>query len=370
MRLRLIGRRTLGAGLFAAMTLSAFLVVNGQVAGGQGASQTGSQGGGQSGGQGGATGRPQGPGAAPQQKIPDDERKLLDGLNTATDAAAKLQVGTEFLKKFSKSPRRPRVAAYLAQEVSRVPDNAQRIALAEQFSAAFKEPAEVDLVKPTIIDAQVKLSKFDEAFAEGAKYIPRHPDDVVIQTQLAIVGIEQAQRQNPKFVPAAQGYAAKAIELMETGAMPPSFDDAGWTEYKGQWLPRLYQAQGIVLYLTNDRAGAKAKFEKSMSLDSQNPSVLMMLGMLADDEYQTLAKQYNAEKGAGRDAILKQAVAKMDEVIELFARAVAAADGKAEFQAMNQQLMQNLESYYKFRHNGSSEGMSKIIDKYKKPNPQ
>lgn len=370
MRVRLIGRRALNVCLLAVMNLSAFLVVNGQVAGGQNPSQTGSQGGGQTGGQGGGQARPQGPGGAQQQKIPDDERKLLEGLNTATDAAAKLQVGNEFLKKFSKSPRRPRVAAYLAQEVSKVADNAQRITLAEQFASSFKEPDEVDLVKPAIIDAQVKLNKYDEAFAEGAKYIARHPEDVVLQTQLGIIGIEQAQRQNPKFVPAAQGYAAKAIELMEADKKPTTFDDAGWTEYKGLWLPRLYQAQGIVLYLTNDRPGAKAKFEKSMGLDAQNPSVLMMLGMLADDDYQALAKQYNAEKGSGRDAILKQAVAKMDEVIEMFARAVAAADGKAEFQAMNQQLMQNLESYYKFRHNGSTEGMTKLIDKYKKPAAQ
>jgi hypothetical protein len=158
---------------------------------------------------------------------------------------------------------------------------------------------------------------------------------------------------------------------MEGDKKPTTFDDAGWTEYKTQWLPRLYQGQGVVLYLTNDRPGARAKFEKSIGLDANNPSALMMIGMLADDEYQALAKQYNAEKaGPGKDAILKQAVAKMDEVIDWFARAVANSEGKAEFQAMNQQLMQNLESYYKFRHNGSTDGMSKIIDKYKKPTPQ
>jgi ribosomal protein L16 Arg81 hydroxylase len=143
------------------------------------------------------------------QKVPDDERKLLEGLNTAPDINANLQVGNEFLKKFSKSPRRPRVAAYLAQEVSKVPDNEQRIKLSESFAASFKEPDEVDLVKPTIIDALVKQNKFDEAFAEAAKYLPRHPDDVVLQTQLGIIGIEQAQRQNPKFVQPAQQYAGK-----------------------------------------------------------------------------------------------------------------------------------------------------------------
>lgn len=312
----------------------------------------------------------QGQGAPPakSETIPDDERKALDALNTATDPAGKVQVGVAFLKKYSKSPRRIKVANYLASEIAKVDDAAQRLTLAATYQSSFNQPEELDLVKPTVVDAYLKQNKFDEAFAEGAKHIARQPEDVLLQTQLGITGIEQAQRQNPKFLQVSQQYAGKAIELMEADKKPALIEAAQWQAYRNQWLPRLYQAQGVALYLNNDRPGARGKFEKSVGLDAQNPSTLMMLGMLADDEYQALAKQFNGEKSqAGKDAILKQAFAKMDEVIDWFARAVAASDGKAEFQQMNQSLMGNLEQYYKFRNNGSSDGMQKVIDKYKKP---
>lgn len=308
------------------------------------------------------------PGAPAGPKISDEERKALEKVNTAVDTTAKLSAAGEYLKKFGKSPMRPRLAGHLVNEISKVQDNAQRITLAQSFVAAFDHPEEANLVKPTVIDALVKESKFDEAFAEGAKYLPNHPNDVLVLTQLAIVGVEQAKAQNTKYVQVSQQYAAKAVALMETDQKPADFDAPGWKEYSGQWLPRLYQAQGVILYLTNDRPASKERFEKAVALEAQNPSTLMMLGMLADDDYQALAKQFNAEKaGPGKDAMLKQAFTKMDEVIDWFARAVAASDGRAEFQAMNQQLRQNLEAYFKFRNNGSVEGMGKLIDKYKKP---
>ena len=314
------------------------------------------------------TQNPQNPQAAQAPKVPDDERKALEKINTVTGTAAKLQAADEYVKKFGKSPRRAKVASYISNEISNVQDNAQRIALAQSFIATFTQPEEVDLVKPTMIDALVKANKLDEAFSEAAKYLEKHPDDVLLQTQLAIIGAEQAQHQNTKFVPASQQFGVKAIELMETDKKPAQMDAAAWQQYRGQWLPRLYQSQGVLLYLANDRPGARERLEKSVGLDANDPSTLMMLGMLSDDEYQQLAKQYNTEKaGPGKDAILKQAFAKMDEVIDWFARAVAASEGKPEFQVMNQQLMQNLQSYYSYRHNNSTDGLKQLIEKYKKP---
>jgi len=301
-------------------------------------------------------------------KVPDDERKALEKINTVTGPAAKMQAADEYVKKFGKSPRRAKVASYISNEISNVQDSAERIKLTQSFIATFNQPEEVDLVKLTMIDALVKANKLDEAFAEAAKYLPRHPDDVLLQTQLAIIGAEQAQHQNVKFVQISREYGVKAIEAMETDKKPADMTAEAWQQYRGQWLPRLYQSQGVLLYLANDRPGAKERLEKAVGLDARDPSTLMMLGMMSDDEYQALAKQYNAEKaGPGKDAVLKQAFAKMDEVIDWFARAAAAAEGKPEYQAMHQQLMQNLQSYYSYRHNNSTDGLKELIEKYKKP---
>jgi acyl-CoA reductase-like NAD-dependent aldehyde dehydrogenase len=87
---------------------------------------------------------------------------------------------------------------------------------------------------------------------------------------------------------------------------------------------------------------------------------------MLDDEYQALALKYNsASPGAERDATLKQASEKMDQVIEMFARIVALTEGKPEAKQLNEQVRQNLEGYYKYRHK-NLDGLNELIGKYKK----
>ena len=48
-----------------------------------------------------------------------------------------------------------------------------------------------------------------------------------------------------------------------------------------------------------------------------------------------------------------------------YARAIALSEGNAALAAVRQQYLQDLEAYYKYRHNNSTEGMQQLIDKYK-----
>lgn len=309
---------------------------------------------------------PQNPPPQQAPKIPENERKALEKIQTAADLNAKMQAAGEFLKKFDKSTQRPRVAEYMLAEVAMIQDNQQRLTAAQNYTKLFNQPAEIEQIQPMVIDTHIRMNKYDEAFQAGAQYLPNHPDEVTIRTQLAIIGADQAQRQNARFLQASQQYGARAIELMETDKKPATVEAAAWTEYKAQWLPRLYQSQGVLSYLTDNKPAAKENFEKSAGLNDQDPVTLMMLGTIVDDEYQDLAKKYNAEKaGPGKDALLKQAYGKLDEVIDWFARSVATSEGKAEYADMQQQIMQNLQAYYNARH-GSAQGLQALIDKYKK----
>jgi hypothetical protein len=93
-----------------------------------------------------------------------------------------------------------------------------------------------------------------------------------------------------------------------------------------------------------------------------------MLAALLNDEYQVEAKQYQSmPAGTARDEQLKKVQAALDRVIDAYAHAVALAEGSAPLQQIRQQYVQDLESYYKYRHNGSTEGMQQLIDKYKAP---
>jgi acyl-CoA reductase-like NAD-dependent aldehyde dehydrogenase len=90
------------------------------------------------------------------------------------------------------------------------------------------------------------------------------------------------------------------------------------------------------------------------------------LATINDEEYQALATKYNAAAtSTERDALLKQANEKMDQVMELFARIVALTDGKPEAKQINDSVRQNLESYYKYRHK-NLDGLPDLINKYKK----
>jgi tetratricopeptide (TPR) repeat protein len=261
---------------------------------------------------------------------------------------------------------RERVAGFVADEIITVTDSGQKISLAQNFTSTFNQPNEAAMIKPALVEAYLNSGKFDEALSESSKHLEKNPDDVVMLTQLAWAGATQSQKQtaSPKLVQASSQAAAKAIELMEGDKRPERMTPESWTTYRNSWLPRLYQAQGIILYFNNDKAGAKDKLEKAIGFDPYDPSTLMLLVNLTNDEYQDMAKRYQAEK---KSDLLNQALAKMDEVIDWMARAVAATEGNPQLQTSNQQLKENLKQYYSFRHDGKTDGMDELVKKYKKP---
>jgi hypothetical protein len=301
-----------------------------------------------------------------QPKVSEEEGKALQKINAAPSTAEKVKLAVEFNKKFKKSSLRGKLADYLSGQINNEKDPKQKMQLAQQFTAAFDQPGEADLVKPALIDAYVQQEKFDEAYAEGEKYLAAHPDDAFIHAQLGYSGAFQVQKQGPtwKHAQAANQHLAKALEMLEADKKPERTDAKYWADYRNAQLPRLYQAQGVLAYLANDRAKAKDSLEKSVGLDQYDLQTLALLGNIANDEYNDLAKQYQATRKAD---LLNKALEKMDEVIDWYARGVAAAEGNPQMQNMQQQMLEQLKQYYAFRHDGKTDGLQELINKYKKP---
>ncbi|MBO0797243.1 MAG: hypothetical protein J2P31_00315 [Blastocatellia bacterium] len=299
-------------------------------------------------------------------QVSEDEQKALAKINAASGADAKLKAAADYLKKYSKSQMRPRVAGVIADEIGAVKDNSQKIALAQSFESTFNQPNEADLIKPALVEAYLNSGKIDEALKESSKYLEKNPDDVIMLTQLAMAGMNQAQKQaaSPKLLQESSNAAAKAAELMETDKKPERMSADAWNTYRNTWLPRIYQAQGIILFFSNDKAKSREQLEKAVGIDPYEPNTLLLLVNVTNEEYQDLAKKYQAEKNPD---ILNQALSKLDETINYMARAVAATDGNAQFQDVNKQLKENLKQYYEFRHDGKTDGMEELIKKNKKP---
>ena len=298
----------------------------------------------------------------------DAEQKALAKVEAAPDIAGKLAAAGEFTKKYPKSTLRSRVVSHIAQEVAKIPESAQRITQLENMLTVFKEPSDAEVISPILIDLYFKENRPDDGFRVAAAYLAKNPNDVAVLTQTALEGVEQAKKKEPKFAQQSMQYGAKAIELIEAGKKPETYDDVKWSELQTRWLPQLYQSLGLLSMMTGNRADAKTKLDKAASLNAKDPFTFVLLGSMLNDEYQQLAEQHKAASpGPVKDNILKQAHTKLDEVIEVFARAVGLAEGKATYQQLHDSILQDLQAYYKYRHGGSTDGLQQMIDKYKTP---
>jgi tetratricopeptide (TPR) repeat protein len=301
-------------------------------------------------------------------QVSPEERQAAGKIALAADAAGAIQAATEFLAKYPKSTLRSEAVRRTVSKVAEVGDTAQQVTLLESTLNVFKEPADGDIINPVLADAYIKVERFDDAFRVGAIMVGRNADDVVTLTQLALVGFDQAKRGNAKFVGQSQQYALKAVTLIEAEKRPQGFEDAQWNEYKTRWLGQLYQSIGIVAMMTGNKEEARAKLEKAATVNPNDPITYMVLGGIVQEEYTQLAQQLKSmTPGAAQTEALKKAHEKIDQMVELYARAVGLAEGNPQYQRLHDELLKDLTTYYSYRHNGSTAGLQQLIDKYKRP---
>ncbi len=310
-------------------------------------------------------------GAQTQEKskpnISEAEAKAANAINSAPNPEAKLTAAEAFVKKYPKSAVRLEVLQYVAGEIPQASDPAQELALAERFQKAFPGEEEQKIIRPVVINAYVGAKRIDDAFNLAATVLAQQPDHISLLSMLALAGTEEAKRQNLKYVTQTQQYGLKAIEIIEADKKPASISDAAWANQKTM-LPRLYQVMGIVALLNGNRADGKARLEKAIALNPTEPFSYIMMGSIVNEDYQQLAQTYKSMPDSKlKQDTLKKATELLDQVIDVYAHAVAAAEGKPEFQQLREQVLQDLTTYYKYRNNQSTDGLQQLIDKYKAP---
>ena len=301
---------------------------------------------------------------APQASKGEQEATLK--VQSAPDIPAKLKAAGEFIKKYPKSAQRAKVVGYVVQEINNTPDPAQKISFLENALTVFKEPVDADIITPILIDSYIKAKRSDDAFRVASAAIAKNPNDLSSLSQMALLGIDEAKRNNPKYVEQSQQYAQKAIELIEAGKKPDNMDEAGWKDFQARVLPQLYQSLGIVSMITGKKDEAKTRLEKAATLNPADPFTYVLIGSLVNEEYQKFAEQHKSQSlGPLKDELLKQAHAKIDQVIELYARAVALSEGNEAYKQLHDQVFEDLKQYYSYRHAGSTNGLNELIAKYK-----
>lgn len=299
-------------------------------------------------------------------KVSADEASAIKKIEKAKTLADKVKATGDFVQKYPKSAARGQAANYLAAQITQTKDDAQIIQHGETYLTIFTEPAEADLILPSLVYSYSAANRSKDAFAAGEKYFSRHPEDASIRLKLALDGSNLLRTGNKDFAVQSRDYASQTIALIEANKKPADIDDAGWKEYQTKWLPQLYQTLGVFDFYAGDKTKARTNLEKATGLDTGDVNSWVLLASIVDEEYQALAMKYNiTDAGAARDALLKQANEKMDQVIDMYARIVALTDPKPEAKQINEQVRQNLEGYYKYRHK-NLDGLPELINKYKK----
>jgi len=304
----------------------------------------------------------------PEPKLSEGEMKAVNVINALTDPAAKLKALEDFIKKYPKTPIRTKLADTAAAEIAKIKDPAQAVALAEAAQKIFTRDEEQQNLLGVLLDAYVEAGRTDDAFRVGSSILSKNPDEVHTHVQLAFAGANEVKKQNSKYVKPALQSSIKAIALIEADKKPATMDAANWANHKAL-LPQLYHQAAFLNFVEENLADATTQAIKATTLKPTDPQSFALLGMVINQDYLKSAESYKTmPEGADKAATLKKLVGMLDQIIDAYAHAVALSNGKPEFQAMMQQLTSDLTSYYKFRHNNSTEGMQELIDKYK-PKP-
>jgi hypothetical protein len=308
-------------------------------------------------------------GAKPaQSNLSSEEQAMLKTIAAAPDPAARLKAVDALIKKHPKTSARERVAREMADQIADVKDAAQKATLAQQYQAIFTEPSEQQMFAPVLIDALAGANRPEDAFAAGSEYLKQNPDSFGVLVQMVSIGTEQAKQKNAKFIPQSLAYATHAIELAEADKKPDDMDVEAWKKYKATGLPSLYQSMGLMNLVKGDRAEAKVRLAKAAALAPADAFNYVLLTGILNDEYQDAAKHYQGmPNGAARDEELKKVLSTLDSVIDGYAHAVALSEGSERLAGVRKQYLEDLEAYYKYRHNNSTAGMQELIDKYKVP---
>ncbi len=300
-----------------------------------------------------------------QPKVSKKEADLAKKLQEGTDVEVKIKLADKFIKDFPNSSIREQVARYLAGQIGTVSEVNQKSAFLDAYAKIFIKAGESDYVAPMQIETYTKTKRYDEAYKLGGDYLSRFGGDLQVRLHLSIEGANLARGGNNKYSAQTSDFAVKAIEIIESGKKPTEITDEDWTKAQTVWLGQFYQSLGFLDSSAGKSSEALANFEKAAKLDGKDVNNWAMIGFISNENYQDLARKYLLASGSEQAELRKKAEVELDKVIELYARIVAMTDGVAEQASLNSQIRGDLEGYYKFRHNNSTDGLQALIDKYK-----
>jgi tetratricopeptide (TPR) repeat protein len=206
--------------------------------------------------------------------------------------------------------------------------------------------------------------RYDDALSFYKSAIQFNPDFVEAHIQIGY--IYDAQRRYSEAVAEYEAALAAAPRYTETDSTERTTGAGDQQRASLQSMAHAYL--GYTYARMGRRAEAAQQCKEAISLKSNSVLAYLVLAKMRNDEYENEARLFQSmPDGQAKNDQLKKAQTMLDTVIDAYAQAIAVSESNVDFQQVGQKFLQDLESYYRFRHNNSTKGMQELIDKYKAP---
>ncbi|MFN2493515.1 MAG: hypothetical protein ABR501_11610 [Pyrinomonadaceae bacterium] len=233
----------------------------------------------------------------------------------------------------------------------------------KKWAAAYDKEARKLKLQPLLYHDK----KYAEAFTLGREILNDEPENLRVLIDLGYGGyLATITSQNESFNPDSLRYARRAIQMIESGKAPES-----WAPFlsKDDTLAYLYNALGR-LTLKNPSPETLTSLIKAAQFGSElkkDPwTYFFIVASYEAGPYTKLSADYKTRfEGKDESPESKLALANIqqviDRMIDAYARAVALAGNDPKYQAKKKEWMENLSTWYKYRHNQSDAGLSDLI---------
>lgn len=293
-----------------------------------------------------------------------NEADALAAVKLATNPTTKLTAAEDFIAKFPNSTARLSVAEAIAGEILKIKNGSVALALLERAQAIFTFDNEREILKPVALGVYAIGNRPDDAFALATELLTKNPDDTRLLIRMTQVGTEEARKRNRKFADVSLQYGLKAIALLEANKKPANIDDQTWALQRGS-LDQLYQQTAILYLAAGNAQEAKTRLAKASVLSPRDPANFALLARVINADYLVQNEAYEAmTDGKSKQETRKKLDTVLDSIIDAYARAAGLATGRVEYQALLQQVIPDLTTYYKYR-NQSTKGLKQLIDRYR-----
>lgn len=279
------------------------------------------------------------------------EADALAAIKLATNPTTKLAAAEDFIARFPKSSARLSIAELIAGEILKIKNGAVALALFERAQAVFTNDDERKVLRPVALAAYTLGNRTDDAFALAGEMLAKDPNELPVLVKMTQLGAEEARKRNRKYAEVSMQYGLKAIALIEADRRLGTDAD----------LAQLYQQTAILHLSSGNNDEAQSQLRKATTLAPRDPSNFALLGRVINTDYVSRFEAYESmPEGKSKQDTKKQLDVVLDSIIDAYARAAGLATGRPEYQALLQQLVPDLTTYYKQRY-GSTKGLQQLI---------